>query len=455
MVIAQCLPPCRVVALAASVFILGTTVFARNVLAEEKKETSKEVIAKLKSFTDEQLRRSLEKLLDGSGFREDPLYEPCLSEIVCRGGKTWEAFLKAKLEILTRKKFRRCEGSDETDPGSLYNLELLTALRRVQKKSDPLVVLLDAKGPLEATPLSLPRLKVTIKNEDGEKIAAGFTDGGDYRTGRQARWRVVVRDAKGRELPIRELSGILILGGQFTEILLEHGKAWETVLDLGSFVKIPQPGTYSLEVLYHNTKTIADESDISGLVVSRSKPIALVVRSLVIELTAQERKQAAEWILALDANQRLKIVAGSYGEWAHKFVPPNTPEGKLLGMGVKAAPALIESLRDKSLSDKKRAWILALLFSATGENDPRESGALGGYDYQEGGWQIWGGLSGEQPSGGLGCGSEGSVSAGKIDRGEQDKLIAAWVDWLKTVKVRQGGSDDGQKPGATGEKRSK
>jgi hypothetical protein len=400
------------------------------------------------------LKQSLEKLLDSSGFRHDSLYEPRLNEIVRRGDKTWEAFLDAKLNALVKKKFKLAKDSDDTESGSLDNLELLTALRRVQKKPDPLAVVLESQGPLEGTPLSLPRLKVAIKNVDCEKAVVGFTNGGEYRSGRQARWRLIARNSKGTELPVKERlswDG----GGMYQKDILEYGKSWETVLDVGSFVRIRQPGTYSLEVLYHDTRAIADESDINGRIVSQSKPITLIVRPLVIELTAREHKQAAEWIAALNAKQRLKVVAGTYGEWAHKFVPPTAPEGRLLGMGIKAVPALIEALGDRSLSDQKRAWILSLLFSATGENDPRNSSAVGEYDYQETGWQIWGGFSGKGPSGGLACPSEGSSSGGRIERKAQDELIGTWDDWLKTVEVREGGSGDRLKPTNTEEKRSR
>ena len=401
-----------------------------------------EAVEKVKSFTDQELRQSLGKLLSGAHFRDDPLYEPCLSEVVRRGGKTWEAYLIAKLKTLNRRGTKPIEPANDTEPGINSNLELLTALRRVQKKPDPLVVVLDTKATIEATPLSLPRLRVAVKNVDSEKAAVGFTDGGEYRSGRQARWRIVVRNDKAAELPEKALRGIIIGGGQCQERVLKYGESWETVLDVRSFVRINQPGTYSLEVLYHNTKTIADESDVSGLIVARSKPIVLVVRPLAIEITSQERKQIAEWIAALDANKRLKIVAGTYGKWAHKFVPPTTPEGKLLDTGVKAVPVLIEALADKSLSEKKRAWLLALLFSATGENDPRDLfGAVGAHDYQETGWQIWGGPPGEGPSGGLAMPGEGT-STGSTDRGAQDKLIETWKDWLKTVEGKQGRTDD-------------
>ncbi len=105
-------------------------------------------------------------------------------------------------------------------------------------------------------------------------------------------------------------------------------------------------------------------------------------------------------------------------------------------MGIKAVPALVQSLGDKSLSDKKRAWILALLFSATGENDPRDSNVLGEYDYRVGGWQVFGSKSGEGGSGGLAMPYEGCSSGGRIDREAQDRLIRVWEHWLKRVEVR-------------------
>jgi hypothetical protein len=425
-------------------------------LACEDEQARIEAVAKVKLFTDAQLQQTLEKLLGGSHFRDDPLYEPCLGEIVRRGGKTWEAFLAAKLETLNKKQFKLSKDDDYPEPGSYHNLELLTALRRVQKKSDPLAVALSAKGPLEASLLSLPRLDVAMKNVDCDKAAVGFREGGDYRSGRQARWRIVVRDNKGVELPEKKLSGVIIEGGIYRDENLKHGKTWETTLDVRSFVKIDLPGTYSLQVLYHNTKELADASDISGLIVARSKPIALIVRPLVIAVTAEERKEIARWISALDGSKPLKVVAGTYGKWAHEFVPPTTAEGRILGAGLKAVPVLIEALANRSLSDNKRAWILSLLFSATGENDPRDfSGAVGAYRYREAGWQIWGGPPGGPQSGGIGCSDEGSSSGGEISREAQDKLIETWGDWLRTVEVRQRRCSDRQKPAVAKEKRTR
>ncbi|MGO9114239.1 MAG: hypothetical protein ACLP9L_33915 [Thermoguttaceae bacterium] len=448
-----------------TMFIVPLILFASGVCAQEDKhnqECRSTIIAKFKSLPDDKLKQSFERLLSVPEFRDDPSYEPCLNEIVRRGGKTWEAFLSAKLETVNKKQIKLGEDLDDTVPGSQYNLELLTALRRVQRKPNPLAIELDARGPLEATSLSLPRLKVKIKNVDCDKTTAGFRDSGDYRSGRQARWRIVARDRNGRELPTRKWpppqGGNVIreeIGGQYVEGVLEFGKSWGTVLDAANFIKIPKPGTYSLEVLYHDTKTIAEESDVDGLIFFRSKPIVLVVRPLVIELTTQERKQAAELVSALNGAQRLKIVFGAYARSAQKFIPPNTPEGRLLNMGVTATPALIESLKDESLSDNKRAWIFSLLFSITGENDPRDFSAVGAYEYLNTGWSIWGGFSGEGQSGGMAMPQEGFSSDREIDRTAQDKLIGEWKRWLKRVDVREIRTVNQAKPAPKNESRAK
>ena len=42
-----------------------------------------------------------------------------------------------------------------------------------------------------------------------------------------------------------------------------------------------------------------------------------------------------------------------------------------LSMGLKAAPPLVAALQEKTIGPEKRAWILSLLYSVTGENDAR------------------------------------------------------------------------------------
>ena len=86
-----------------------------------------------------------------------------MNEIARRGGKKWEAILKAELDSLNKRQFKTTDDPEDTEMGSRYNLELLAVLRRIQKKSDPLVIEVENKSPLEGTPLLLPLLKVAIK----------------------------------------------------------------------------------------------------------------------------------------------------------------------------------------------------------------------------------------------------------------------------------------------------
>ena len=76
-----------------------------------------------------------------------------------------------------------------------------------------------------------------------------------------------------------------------------------------------------------------------------------------------------------------------------------------------------------------------MLFTVTGENDPRKSGAIANYDQITGPWQVWGNKPGELPSGGIGFSSQGTVRGGAIDRRMQHELAEKWSQWLKTCKV--------------------
>ena len=41
----------------------------------------------------------------------------------------------------------------------------------------------------------------------------------------------------------------------------------------------------------------------------------------------------------IDEKGQLKVVAGTYGEWAHKLVAPDSAQGKLLSLGLPALPS--------------------------------------------------------------------------------------------------------------------
>ena len=398
------------------------------------------IIAFLKELPDEKLEQAFDKILDLPDFRSRSGYEPCLSEIVRRGGARWQQFLKDKFDALMKKEFKPFEGDpdfgDVIEIGELYNLELLTALRRVNEQSDPLQISIVEPKKLSGIGSALPHLQVKFTNQDIDKFNVGYTNGGDYRGGRQERWRIVVEDEQGSVIAARARFHFMG-GGVYHEGVLQHGEFWETSLAVRSFIEVPPPGEYKLTVYYHNTKTIAGEPDVDGLIVSKSNTVPFTVERLTIEQSKADQDAVRALVAQLDDKKKLKVMAGTYGRSAHEFIPPDTPEGKLLSMKLEAVPTLIESLHEESMTPAKRAWLLGILFSLTSENDPRRGDALGSYEYKESGWQIWGGRNGVADSGGMSFGGTGSVSWTSIKPEAQEKLIDTWDAWLANVDVKQ------------------
>src|SRR5262249_6886801 len=148
------------------------------------------------------------------------------------------------------------------------------ALRRVQKKRDPITVEITNPNDLEATTRQLPTIRVFLMNLDEEMSPVAIALGGDYRSGRKARWRFVVHDPKGNLLPQRQRES-MVGGGMFEIGELAHGEVWGTSLRMDRFVKITEPGEYTVRILYHDRETIADLEDVTGLIVCGSRPFKL------------------------------------------------------------------------------------------------------------------------------------------------------------------------------------
>jgi tetratricopeptide (TPR) repeat protein len=364
--------------------------------------------------------------------------EAYLHEMVRRGGRTIRAFLERKhREVWKRRRAMKPDGSD--NPPS--NLEILTALRRLQKKPDPLAVI--ARGPARRESIfpRLPDFEVALANVDAGKKLVGFTEGGDYGNGRQDRWRFDVRDAAGKPVPVKGYFhgplGSYDGGGLYRDANLKFGRSWNTTSHMESFIDLA-PGDYTLRIQYHDHLIISGFTHLQGLIVFQSEPIRLHVQPRVIDVTKQDRDNARTWVAGIKDKDKLKVMAGAYGKDAHKFIAPESPAGKLLTLGWKAVPVLLVELENEELTPGRRAWLLSLLFSITGRNDPRdESGVLPGYSYYETGWEIWGGRDGRMTAVGVGFGSTGSVDWGEIDVGKQRRFAQRWRAFKDHIIVRE------------------
>ena len=142
--------------------------------------------------------------------------------------------------------------------------------------------------------------------------------GGNYRGGRQERWRLEVRDAKGNQVPLQEWSGDG--GGLFGYAILKPDQKWHTTLKVSSFVDLV-PGDYTLRVQYHDSDEIAGMNWLAGRIVSQSEEIRLHIQPRVIDVTAKEKEAIAQLLEKLNMKGDVKVLAGSYTKGAAQVHP--------------------------------------------------------------------------------------------------------------------------------------
>jgi hypothetical protein len=398
------------------VCVVGLLVVAPYVFAGEPA-----TLQAIQKLSDEQLRAALSK--PAPDTLEDLLVpENLLAEVVRRGGKRWER------ELCTLIDAGEAKNKKEAHARPVGGVALLTALRRIQGKPDPIQVLVVGKRSLTCEFSSPPTFQVLLTNLDSERRPVWIQAGGDYRSGRQARWRIVVRDAKGHELPEKPCRG-LMGGGMFHEEALEHLESWSTHLNMEDYVEIVEPGEYRVEILYHDEYTIADLDNIEGLVVCRSMPLSLRIEPIQIRVTEERRRAIRSWIGVLPTKGPVKMLNGSYMENMYEFIPADSPCGKLLAARWEAVPDMIDAALDPKLHAVRRAQVLALLASITSCNDPRqEPGTLGSYECRTSGWVQFGRRT-------LSRGDE-TVEGGEVDGEAALKFAQRWRAWKDKGGIR-------------------
>ena len=320
-----------------------------------------------------------------SPIDERPNLDACLREAVRRGGKKWEASLAAKARA----------------GGESPQIVLLSALRRLQGKSAPVDLLVEGDREVVLTWPAEHTFRVALRLAAGEQEPVAFMKGGDYRSGRQERFRIEARDAGGKVVPPRERLD-LELGGLCSFESLKPGDAWKTDLDLASYVHLPGPGTYRLRIQYHDRHFISDLEDVSPFLLCASRGITVRVEPRTVRLSAEERKDIAGWIAALDPAEPLKALTRPYAKESHDLIPADSPAGKILSAGWKAVPGLVEETDRENLDARKAAWLFSLLFAVTGLNDPCRFDVIGPY---------------------------------AVDRDNQQKLARRWREMLRWVRV--------------------
>lgn len=359
------------------------------------------------------------------GLIQSPQYDAILMEIVRRRDTYWEALLLEGLNrIRESRELREKKWAEEHDSRYRRNnsedLATLTALRRVQKLPDPVIIDIDSEETVEFEFTELPSFSVKARNQDVEHRAVHFIYGGNYRTGRQARWRFSVRDTNGEEVPIRKLGG-WGGGGMYSEGPLEYGQTWETTLAMSSFLHPFPPGEYRVTVQYHNYRFLSKYEDPSNFVMCQSEPFTLRVKPKTLLVTGSDRRKARERIDRLPEAGSVRYIVGSYGSFAKKFIAPDSAAGLLLADGWKSIPTLVEAAADESMPAVRRAWVFGILHSMTGSYSPQEHiPAIGRCRWISSPRRVLSGI-----------GSMGGVASPEAQQG----LAELWQAWVRNVIV--------------------
>lgn len=351
--------------------------------------------------------------------------EAYLGEMLDRGGPVFERMLAPVVKNAINKR-RAVSGVRDPVPRTL---EMLTALRRLQGKRDPVAVETDSALDLESIFPNSPQLSVNLQNQDLVEEQVGFKKGGDYRSGRQERWRIEALDAKENQVTVRQrLDGHG--GGLHGYDFLSRDKTWGTRLHFNSFLFLV-PGDYRIRIQYHDDDQIAHLDWLADRIVCQSEEIHLHVQPRVLDLAAKENELAQQLIQKL-GDQGLRMYVGRYaGKAAHEFIAPDSPPGQLLRLGWKAVPAMIDATVDDKTPPRRRAWLLGLLYSITNWHDPtEEEGVLPGYRLVRG-YSLSFGKSGFSSGWG-----EESRLWGTIDLPKQIAFARRWREFRKYIVVR-------------------
>jgi hypothetical protein len=268
--------------------------------------------------------------------------EECLVEIVRRGGTNWAQYLSSRL-------------AGEIQPGGggvpffaslrdLRRLEALTALRRLEGKPDPLQIIVDGELSRSWQIDRWPVFWLAVVNLDVDKESVPFQSGGNYRSGRQARWRILVTDSNGAALPSVPPpspmgGGLSVIGGG-----LAYGESHFTSLRLEDYVRIPRPGKYTMRFLYHDEVTIVERDDLSNLVYFSSMPISVTVEPIRVCVSTPQRERIRRYIQALPNTGPVVILKGNLLEHAG-HLNPDSAAGRLRSEGTYAIPDMIEALQ--------------------------------------------------------------------------------------------------------------
>ncbi len=395
-------------------------------------------------LSDDELQKRIDAWVSGEDVKDG---EQCLCSLAGRSREVWEPRLKAWWEL----------SQEEAATDSLGYLRevtqvlLLTALRRMQGRPDPLTVeaALLGEGPYLFP--QLPVVGVRLLHTEGETATFPMQIGGDYRSGRLSRWDVEFRDAKGKPH-----GGVddwtSMFGGGMSQRLpvgpgfvwgIDQDEPWNLDREEGEPkppLPIPLPvaayrrpatfGKYTLRVAYHDSATIADESDSTGRILFRSQELEFEWAPRAVEISKADEARVNAALEKLYKEKKVSLTGfhlpgyqGSKAEDAHAL-------DHLFVEGWKAVPILIDNLQVARIPSQ-RAHLIAALYDLTGLESPQgwsARGAIGNYELY-GGYVPAGSGVKSTPARGSGT--------GKIRAQAQDRVVERWLGHRHNFAVKR------------------
>ncbi len=295
--------------------------------------------------------------------------EELLCELVRRATPRCESFVAARLE----RAHRGLSGLGFR--GDLPGLALLTALRRIQHRPDPVVITVNSEQAVEATFPRFPTVALALRNEDSAGATVSLVPA----------LLVYGLDGSGplgEALRVSRCAPRRFDGGG-PPAALAPGDELPTTLAAASWLRMNSPGEYRLRVsLLPGTNPLL-ERDLRGHIALQSQELRLILRPLRIRLSRAERDQHLSWLRAIGVEKTVVVLTHDAlaepvdpmprppGKWSG---PADDPEDRLYRAGLLTLPALFDALDDPALDSLHRAWAVAMLWNLTGV---REGGYQG------------------------------------------------------------------------------
>lgn len=334
-----------------------------------------------RELSDDALHDALDRASRTSSFEllETADRNGILLEVMRRGGATWERWLGTR--AFTRFPDRRViTGPVVADARTPRDLDELTILRRLQQRADPVVVELECEPEFVATFADDIVLPVRLRNAETEThVCCEQPEWFDL--DRHGRWRIEITPAAGVRR-IERHTPVVAIDGTAQLLILAPGESASFRIPLREQIEIDRPGTYTLRVLHHDALPIVDCASVAHLVTSAAPEIRLRMEPLTIELTHAELDEARRLVAAIDTHVPPLLVRPAVSGGMTATPQTDTDAAmRVIALGWKALPALLERLADANDTPARRAWTFALLHDVTGALDPTEdaswTGALG------------------------------------------------------------------------------